>query len=858
MPLRGLPCTDFRKAGIRMRYDVRTCLLRHSSLSFSANSLGVIMHRLSSLFLLLLFVSPSAFPQSESGTGAWSALSSPALDPAKSANAENVEIVRDRVHITLVNGSIQFFKPVNGVVFGAIFRGDGRLRVEPPNPAEARQLQLFTKQDKLAVGFTEATFSFTDGLFEEVAKQVKWKDGPAADDLYAKRQQEREDLGAQYLPKIFKSVLSSDQKRTGFFLADLKTKEHGWVEVRDDATQLEEIRVGRWSDVGPFKIQDYWMMFPVGGRDARHVYDDPAARLDFAVLENQITTTVTESADLSAIARVTIQPRYSGERVILFSLDSNLRVSSIKDSKGAPVEYIQARERKERFQSYGDYLALFLPQATQSNEKLTFEFQYAGKKVVRRVGDGNYACESFGWYPAPFQNELGVDEFALRTNFDLTFRNPKRFKLVATGNKISETVDGKELITTWKNDKPLTVAGFAFGDYKLVSDKVGDIEVDVYANNQPDDYLRALQQHFDSSLQDLADGPHGVHTAATAAVGSLTPSGLGKTINVETANTLRIFQNYFGPYPYKTLSVASISGTYGQGWPGLLFLGWFTFLDATQRHEIGFKNQTQVSDFFRAHESSHQWWGHRVGWKSYHDQWLSEGFAEFSGLLYVQYRQSLKDSLNQFRIDKDHLAKPDINSHKREELGSIWMGRRIRSSVTDPSSYQDLIYSKGGYVLQMLRAQMLDPRNPDPEHVFKETLQDYCKTFENQSASTEDFKAIVEKHMTRNMDLDGNHKMDWFFDEYVYGTGMPQYNFHATVSGTADGKSSVTAQLTRSGVPENWKDSLPLYAHMGDKTVRLGSIAATHSTETLDFVLPNKVDRITINEYEDILGSVKQ
>jgi len=41
---------------------------------------------------------------------------------------------------------------------------------------------------------------------------------------------------------------------------------------------------------------------------------------------------------------------------------------------------------------------------------------------------------------------------------------------------------------------------------------------------------------------------------------------------------------------------------------------------------------------------------------------------------------------------------------------------------------------------------------------------------------------IVEKHMTHNMDLDGNHKMDWFFNEYVYGTERPQYQFHATVT----------------------------------------------------------------------------
>lgn len=817
------------------------------------------MRKVPPLLLLLLFITPSVFAQAENGKSIWSVLSAPAMDPAKAATVEKVEIVRDRVHITLLSGTIQFVKPVNGVVFGAVFHGDGRVFVDPPNPVETRQLQLFTRQDKLSAEFADATFSFTDGLFEEIGKQVKWKEGGAGDDLYTKRQQEREDLGAEYLPKLFKSVMSPDRTRTGYFVADLKTKDKNWIEVRDDATEFEEIRVGRWSDVGPFKLQDYWMIFPAGGRNPRHVYDDPSARQDFLVLENQISTTVAENAEMSATARVTVQPRYDGERVLLFLLDSNLRVSSLKDAQGNPVDYVQSRERKDRYQSYGDYVAVILNQPTQTTQKLTLEFQYGGKKVVRRVGDGNYACESFGWYPAPFQGEIGVDQFAMRTNFDLTFRSPKKFKLVATGNKMSETVDGKELITNWKNDKPLTVAGFAFGDYKLVSDKVGDIEVDVYANNQPDDFLKMMQSHFDGGLQDLANGPSGMagHTA-TAAVGNLTPSGLGKTINVETANTLKVFQSYFGPYPYKTLSVTSIAGSYGQGWPGLLYLGWFTFLDSTQRHEIGFKNQTQVSDFFRAHESSHQWWGHRVGWKSYHDQWLSEGFAEFSGLLYVQYRQSMKESMAQFRVVKEYLNKSDLNNHKREDLGPIWLGQRIRSSVTDGGSYQDLIYSKGGYVLQMLREQMMDPRNPDSDHIFKETMQDYCKTFENQAASTEDFKAVVEKHMTKSMDLDGNHKMDWFFDQYVYGTGMPVYTFHSTLTPTADGKTTITGQLTRSGVPDTWKDVLPLYVHLGDRIVRMGSLAVTHPTESISFAVGGKIDKVTLDEYEDLLGTVKQ
>jgi hypothetical protein len=186
------------------------------------------------------------------------------------------------------------------------------------------------------------------------------------------------------------------------------------------------------------------------------------------------------------------------------------------------------------------------------------------------------------------------------------------------------------------------------------------------------------------------------------------------------------------------------------------------------------------------------------------------------------------------------------------------MGQRIRSSETGPASYQNLIYSKGGYVLQMLREQLMDPRNPDPEHLFKDMMKDYCKTFDNKPASTEDFKSIVEKHMVRSMDLDGNRKMDWFFNQYVYGTGMAHYSFHVKLEPTADGKTHVKGELTHTGVPDSWKDVVPLYAHTGDKTVRVGALAITHATEPIEFILPMKVDRLSINDREDLLADVKQ
>jgi hypothetical protein len=795
--------------------------------------------------IVSLFVATACFAQTSTASPAasvWNALSSPAMDASKSAHIENVEIVRDRVHITLSDGTIQFAQPANGVVFGAVFRGNGRVKADPPNGIEGQQLRLFTRQDKLDMTFTDATFSFTDGLFEEVSKQVKWQaSGGASEELFAKRQKEREALGESAVPRLLQGILSTDHTRTAYFLADLKTADKGWIEVHDDALEPEDIGVGRWADVGAVKILDQWMSFPAGGKTSADAWADPQAKEDFAIHSYKIVASVTSGAELHATATVQLEPRLAGQSVLLFNLDSNLRVESIKDGHGNALSYYQAKETKDRFQSYGDYVAVILPQPLAPGTPETIEFVYGGKRAIRKAGNGNYFCESSGWYPAR------PNSFSARADFNLTFHSPKNSLLVATGEKTSETVDGNTRITTWQSQLPLAVAGFAYGEYKTYSDKTGEVAVDIYANREPDDVMASVQRFFESGH-------------AEAAVGSLSPSGMAKTMGIEMANTIRVFEQYFGPYPYKHLSVTSLplSYSYGQGWPGLIYLWSASFLDSTQRHAIGLTDQTQLTDFFRAHEASHQWWGHRVGWKSYHDQWLSEGFAEFSGNLYVQYRQNMKEYLARWRKEKETLKTKDLKGHAVDELGPIWMGQRIGSSETSGGSYQALIYSKGGYVLHMLRMQLMDAHNPDVDHLFKVMMQDYCKTFDNKAASTEDFKAIVEKHMTAGMNLDGNHKMDWFFNQYVYGMGMPQYNFHGTTEATLDGKTHIRGEFTRSGVPDNWKDVVALYAHMGDKTVRLGTIGVTSSSQKLDTIVNAKIDRVSINDYEDLLADVKQ
>jgi hypothetical protein len=795
-------------------------------------------------------------PPSPDPESVWKGLWQPAMDPAKSAQVQKLELVRDRIHIVLTDGTIQFTQPVNGIVFGAIFHGNGYLKVIPPNARETQQLMLFTKSPILSTTFSEATFSFSDGTFDEIARQVKWaSSGPAGDDLYAKRQQQREDLGEALVPRVFKSILSADRPAGALFLADVKT-EHGWVEAHFDNASPEQVVVGRWVDVGVVKTFDIWMSFPAGGSDPSQAFQDPAAKADFLIPTYHIDAAVTGGAELSATTRAEIHPRVPGERILLFNLDSNLRIESIKDSQGAALTFYQARETKDRYQSYGDYVAVILPRPTQAGQTVALDFRYAGKRVVRKVGVGNFFCQSFGWYPTLLSSDTGVEDFSLRSNFEINFRSPKKFSLVATGHKVSETKDGDLLVTSWKSEAPLAVAGFAFGDYKVLEQKEGDVNIQIYANRQPDDFMSSIQLAFDNPLPGTGPGTLGGGTPL-GAVGELTPAAMAKTMGIEMANTLRVFQQYFGPYPYKELAVTNIPYSYGQGWPGLIYLSALSFLDSTQRNALGIKAHVELTDFFRAHESSHQWWGHRVAWKSYHDQWMSEGFAEFSGNLYTEFRENIKEYFRLLRDDKAALKNTDINGHHYEQVGPIWMGHRLRSSVS-PRAYDTVIYKKGGYVLHMLRMMLYDFRNPDHDHLFKDMMKDFTQTYDNKAASTEDFKTIVEKHMSRNMDLDGNHRMDWFFNQYVYGTGIPQYEFQYSTEATADGKTKVSITITRNGVPDTWKDMVPLYVHQGQGMIRLGFANATQPVTKFDFIMPSRPEKLTVNDFEDLLADIKQ
>ncbi len=183
------------------------------------------------------------------------------------------------------------------------------------------------------------------------------------------------------------------------------------------------------------------------------------------------------------------------------------------------------------------------------------------------------------------------------------------------------------------------------------------------------------------------------------------------------------------------------------------------------------------------------------------------------------------------------------------------MGVRLSSPKTGWNIYQDLVYPKGAYILHMIRLMMWSPKDGDAR--FRATMHDFVDTYKFQAATTEDFKAIVEKHMSPGMNLGGNGRMDWFFNQYVYGTELPAYHFEGQVT-AKDDQNSLSIKLTQSGVSPDFRMPVPLYLEFANgKVLRLGEIIIT-GNETIEHTvalpkLPAPVKRVLINYYDDVL-----
>jgi hypothetical protein len=108
--------------------------------------------------------------------------------------------------------------------------------------------------------------------------------------------------------------------------------------------------------------------------------------------------------------------------------------------------------------------------------------------------------------------------------------------------------------------------------------------------------------------------------------------------------------------------------------------------------------------------------------------------------------------------------------------------------------------------------------------------------------------------MTKQMDLQQNGRLDWFFREWVYDTQVPRYSLKYEVQPAPGGKFRVHTEITQSEVDDRFAMIIPIFANFGKGMVRLGQVAiAGNSTRKIDLILDQQPKKVVLNAYKEIL-----
>jgi aminopeptidase N len=198
-----------------------------------------------------------------------------------------------------------------------------------------------------------------------------------------------------------------------------------------------------------------------------------------------------------------------------------------------------------------------------------------------------------------------------------------------------------------------------------------------------------------------------------------------------TPSMIQFFAQTFGEYPWE-------QEKYG--------MAHFTWGGAMEHQTCTSILYSWYADWVICHELSHQWWGDYITCHNWHHIWLNEGFASYCEALWAEHL---------YGIGNYHTY---MASMKYTSGGTIF----IQDTTDAWTIFGSIVYDKGAWVLHMLRHVVGDS-------TFFDILRAYYSEFPYGVAMTEDFQGVCEQ--VSGMDL------DYFFQEWIYGTYYPKYRF---------------------------------------------------------------------------------
>jgi hypothetical protein len=801
------------------------------------------------------------------------------LDPSRVYQVRGAALDRSAVHISFDDGTIGFTQDVMGHVTGAFFEGDGEVLITPPNNVERRSMSLFTGMAILEEHFATAYFRFNDDAMAELRPDLRATDkkqefvdrwGGTARNLASSDAMRLLISFSRMLPVTGASATQgavTGPARNGddrFLHARLQGTKLGIFDVYFDSTAVEQVQVGqsRAAENGT-TYYDSWTSFSSIGAEAGQAnakgtekQDQERVREDWVAIHRfTIKTQVQPPKQIHAQARLQVEVKEGGSRILLFELSRFLNVESVK-LNGQAAEFIHnpSVEGTQLSRRGDDIVAVILPEVATAGQKINLEFVYGGE-VLAEAGSGLLYVGARGtWYP---------NRGLIMADFDLEFHYPQGWTLVATGKpspvSASTPENAGEQTSHWVSERAIPVAGFNLGKYKVAKTRAGEVVVETYATQGVErDFPNAGVQVLEPRASDATpQGPKLILPPRPS------PAMNEVTVGESAARAIQYFSDRFGPYPYSHLELTQLPGRDSQGWPGLVFLSSYAFLDNQEREDLHFEpDRILLQQMIPAHETAHQWWGDLVAWNSYRDQWFSEGLANYCALMMLQEKNPVgfRAVMDRYRRD---LVTQNKDGSAPKDAGPVTLGLRLLSSRF-PEGYEAISYGRATWLFHMLRTMLKDAAKEDGrknqsgvDEPFVRALHKVRERYEGRSVSTRELLDVFAEDLLPSLRYEGKSSLDWFMDGWINGTSLPKLELKA-VKFTPKGTSSVVSgTILQKDAPEDLVTSVPVYAVSGGKSVLLGRVFADGSESSFHISAPAGTHKIVLDANETILTSPK-
>jgi Peptidase family M1 domain len=274
-------------------------------------------------------------------------------------------------------------------------------------------------------------------------------------------------------------------------------------------------------------------------------------------------------------------------------------------------------------------------------------------------------------------------------------------------------------------------------------------------------YLACVISRFRDLGATAAPGGNGSGGESINVLANSRQVARARSTSLRAAEIFDYYASVLNDVPYPGFTVAFTE----RELPGGHSPAYFAVVDQPQRGPASWRSDPVNFDnypaFFLAHEIAHQWWGQAIGWKNYHEQWLSEGFSQYFAALYAENRLSLD-------VMEDVLKQMRQTAIRQSSQGPVYLGYRLGHIRGDSRVFRSVIYNKAAMVLHMLRRLVGD-------EAFFAGIRSFYAEFKYKKAGTDDLMKAMQQASGRDLSA--------FFETWIFGSTIPTASFSYRVDG---------------------------------------------------------------------------